>query len=517
MNLRLNPTYLMTFLFTLITLIFTSSCQKDNDLFVDAVNKNIEEQIIEDASNSQNNDSGSDSDQPTGDGPLNMPDDPFSSNLKAFPTAFGAGAYVTGGRGKPVYKVTNLNDSGPGSFRQAISNARSTNGGIITFDVSGVINLQSWLTIEVSNLTIAGQTAPKGGITITGTRFRAQKLDNFIMRYIRIRPRYTGEDAFELIDASNVMLDHVSVSWGGDETISIRGFSDNITFQRIIVSEGKTGSLFGDSDSPEKSENLSFLSSLFFNISHRTPNVSSNGRADVINNVVQDWQYRLTRTKGAVQLNHINNYYAMGDKTSLNTSENAAVESGNPRIYTAGNFVDKGFLTDPNADNWFLWKEFDSGIMDTPLSRQYQVTSQYPLLGEPMPILSAIDAYYDVIGDVGCNKYISNNLSIENGSDTIDNDYFIVLDGRKEGSFDYYKMDSNGETFTSEARYVSFQSNISSTPIASRPMNWDSDNDGMPDVWEIEKGLNPDLDDSSGDQDGDGYTNIEEYLNIVDL
>lgn len=509
MNLKLNPTYFMTFLF-MAMLFLTTSCEKDNDLFLDAVNEDIEEQIEEETKDLRNEgNSGGDA--------IEVPDDPQSSELKAFPTAYGAGAYITGGRGKPIYKVTNLNDSGAGSFRQAISSARSTNGGVITFDVSGVINLESWLTIEVSNLTIAGQTAPKGGITITGTRFRAQKLDNLIMRYIRIRPRYTGEDAFELIDSSNIVLDHVSVSWGGDETISVRGNSDNITFQRLIVSEGKTGSLFGDSDSPEKSENLSFHTSLFFNISHRTPNVSSNGRADVINNVIQDWQYRLTRTIGSVQLNHMNNYYAMGDKSSIMNSENAAVERGNPRIYTSGNFVDKGILTDSKADNWFLWKEFDSGIMDTPLSREYQVTSQYPLLGAPLPVLSAVEAYYSVIRDVGCNKYIGDNLRIENGSDSIDLEYLAIMEGRKEGAYEYYKMDSNGETFTSEARYVDFQSNITSAPIASRPTDWDTDKDGMPDTWEIEKGLDPNSDDSSGDLDGDGYTNIEEYLNIVDF
>ena len=513
MNLNFNPTKLMTFLFLIIFFVATTSCEKDSDLFLEAVNEDIVEQV-----DNENVDDQNDIDS-SGDGPAgpDVPDDPHSSSLKAFPTAYGAGAYVTGGRGKPVYNVTNLNDSGQGSFRQAISNARTSNGGIITFDVSGVINLESWLTIEVSNLTIAGQTAPKGGITITGTRFRGQNLENLIMRYIRIRPRYTGEDAFEFINASNVILDHVSVSWGGDETISIRGNSDNITFQRLIVSEGKTGSLFGDSDSPEKSENLSFHTSLFFNISHRTPNVSSNGRADVINNVVQDWQYRLIRTKGAVKLNHLNNYYAMGDKSSLNSSENAAIESGNPRIYTSGNYVDKGLLTDVNADNWFLWKEFDSGIMDTPLSRQYQVTTQYSLLGEPLPIKSAVEAYYDVISDVGCNKYINHDLSVENGSDSIDSEYLAVMDGRKEGSHVYYKMDSNGETFTSEARYVNFQRSITSEPITSRPSDWDTDGDGMPNIWEIAKGLNPDVDDSDGDMDGDGYTNIEEYLNIVDL
>lgn len=515
MNLKFNPTYFMTFLFMALLLSLTSSCSKDSDLFLDAVNEDIEQQLDEEQSGTT--DETTTTPEPVAEDPTNVPEDPFSSDLKAFPTAFGAGAYVTGGRGKPVYKVTNLNDSGQGSFRQAIYNARSSNGGIITFDVSGVINLESWLTIEASNVTIAGQTAPEGGITITGTRFRGQNLNNLIMRYIRIRPRYTPEDAFEFINASNVILDHVSVSWGGDETISVRGNSDNITFQRLIVSEGKTGSLFGDSDSPEYTENLSFHSSLFFNISHRTPNVSSNGRVDVINNVIQDWQYRLTRTIGAVQLNLMNNYYAMGDKNSIGNSVNAAVENGNPRIYTHGNYVDKGVLTDPNADNWFLWKEFDLGVMDTPLSTQYEVNSQYPLLGAELPVLSAVDAYFDVIGNVGCNRYIANNLEVMNGSDSIDREYLSIMDGRKEGSYTYYKMDSNGETFTSEARYLNFQSSITSTPIATRPSNWDSDGDGMPNSWEISKGLNPDLDDSKGDLDGDGYTNIEEYLNIVDL
>lgn len=515
----------IVYLVMILALVSFTSCEKDSDLLLEAI---IEEETVNLDESNQDNSDNQDNPSESGDNTNNTSnDDPpivqdnFSTELKAFPTAYGAGAFVTGGRGKQVYKVTNLNDSGDGSFRSAIQNAASSNGGIIVFDVSGIIELQSSLQIGGNNITIAGQTAPEGGITISAgsnARFRASNINNFIMRYIRIRPRYSSNDAFELYDASDVILDHVSISWGGDEAITIRGGNNNVTFQRLIIAESKTGSLFGDSDRPESSENLSFHNSLFFNISHRTPNVNSNGRVDVVNNVIQDWQFRLTRTIGATRLNHINNYYALGDKSNIENNENAAVQSGNPSIYTAGNFVDKGILSSPGADNWFLWKEFgstSSSRLVNPLSREYEAQEQFSLLGAQVPILSAQEAFNEVINNVGCNTYIDDNLNVITSSDFIDAEYLNIMKGG-EGSYKYYYADSKGQSFTSQNSYVEFQSNITSSPIASRPSNWDSDNDGMPDIWENAVGLNPNVADENDDMDGDGYTNIEEYLNIVD-
>ena len=444
--------------------------------------------------------------------------------LKAFPTAYGGGAYVTGGRGGNVYHVTNLNDSGTGSLRWALAQARPAT---VVFDVAGTINLTSLLTISGNDLTIAGQTAPEGGITITSSnqsRFKMQKCNNIIIRYIRVRPFESGADAFELYSSSgvgsNIIFDHMSVSYGGDECFSIRGNeTKNITIQRSLIAEGKTGSLFGDTDSEHYSYDNSFLNNLFWNISHRTPNVASDGRVDVINNVVQNWQYRLTFADGDVKLNHMNNYYAMGKRTNFGGGSqiqlNAVNSSRNAQIYTAGNIADKGMFTDPNADNKALWVEFESGQQTKYAPASEFVDTQYPLIGAPLPVKSAEEAYRDVITNVGANASLNANGTVTYHTDVNDSDYLKVM-AAGEGAYEDYKMYSDVRSWFGEQRYANFIGSVSSTPVSSRPSDYDSDNDGMADAWEVAKF--GDLSrDGKGDLDGDGYTDLEEFLNLVDL
>ncbi len=517
MNKSLVTPILM--LLTLVLLISLNSCTKDTDLFYESVQEDIAENVEDkDVEEPDNPDNPEEPDENPDDTDNPNTDDTISSELKAFPTAYGAGAYVTGGRGKPVYRVTNLNNGGSGSFRQALSDANRTDGGIIVFDVSGTINLTSWLTISTSNLTIAGQTAPEGGITITGTRFRAQEASNIIMRYIRIRPTYTGEDAFEWISCHDVIVDHVSVTWGGDEAFSTRAFSGapvyNFTIQRMIIAESKTGTLFGDSTNPSLAYDLSFHSSLFFNISHRVPNINASGRADVINNVTWDWQSRLTFVNGNSQLNHMNNYYGGGSRNGLGSQKNTASTSFSHSIYSSGNYVDKNIFTDMTAKNESLWVEFNGGRQDAPLSTNNFTNSQYSLLGAALPVLSATEAFVDVVGDAGCNRYINDSGNVVTRWDSIDAEYISII-SQGEGSYDSYE--NSPETFTSERRYIDFHNSVSSTPWATRGNSYDTDNDGMADLWEIANGLNPNVDDSNGDADGDGYTNIEEFINMVDV
>lgn len=507
----------------LILSFVLNGCAKDSDIFYQSIEDEVAENVKPgetdpedvDAPEDENPDEGQIPDEPKGGEPNK--DGTVSTELKAFPSAYGAGAFVTGGRGKPVYKVTNLNDSGSGSFRQAISNAGRTDGGIIVFDVSGTIDLKSWLTISVNNLTIAGQTAPEGGITITGTRFRADRCNNVIMRYIRIRPTYTGEDAFEWISCYNVIVDHVSVTWGGDEAISTRAYSGmpvyNFTMQRMLIAESKTGTLFGDSTNPSLAHDLSFHNSLFFNISHRVPNINATGRADVINNVTWNWQSRLTFVNGDSKLNHINNYYGTGMKSRIGDARNKAQQYNKHEIYTFGNFVDKGLfgLSDNNRD---LWDEFNRGQGGTDLGSQHFVDNAFSLLGAPLPIMSAQDAFVDVVNDSGANRYISDNGNVIVYRDFIDDEYVKVIKGG-EGS--YIQYENSPETFTSERRYIEFHDSVSSTPLATRDSNYDADGDGMADVWEKANGMDPTIDDSNGDVDGDGYTNIEEFINMVDF
>lgn len=444
--------------------------------------------------------------------------------LKAFPTAYGAGAYTTGGRGGAVYHVTSLLDDGSdGTLRWALDQPRPAT---VVFDVSGTIDLQSGLTLSGSDLTIAGQTAPEGGITITSTqtqRVRAQDLNNVILRYLRFRPLESEDDAFEIYGNNDgghdIILDHISASYGGDETISVRGADTyNITFQRCLFGEGKTGSLFGDTNSPEFSHDNSYLRSLFFNISHRTPNISSNGRVDVVNNVIQNWQYRLTYAHGDSQLNQINNYYAMGEREGLISGTQNQINTLNSsydhQIYTAGNIIDKGIFEDPDADNRMLWAESESGEQTT-LAPSSEFTEQpYPLLGPAMEVLSAADALQDVIADVGANATLNADGTVSFYTDRNDTDYLAVM-AQGEGAFEAYEMYSDVRSWFGEQRYADFVASISSTPLAVRPDGYDTDRDGMGDVWEMAQFGSLERD-GRGDADEDGYTDLEEFLNQVD-
>tara|TARA_R110002033_G_scaffold60044_5_gene109950 strand:+ start:35452 stop:42342 length:6891 start_codon:yes stop_codon:yes gene_type:complete len=442
---------------------------------------------------------------------------------KAFPSAYGGGAFASGGRGGYVYHVTSLlDDNSEGTFRWALAQPRPST---IVFDVSGIIDLTSWLTLGGSDVTIAGQSAPVGGITITSStyqRFRGQDINNFIVRYLRLRPRQSGDDAFEFYGnsagASNIIMDHLSVSYGGDECISLRGQgTHNVTYQRLLVAEAKTGSLFGDSATPGNSYDNSYLNSLFYNISHRTPNVATNGRVDIINNVTHNWQYRLSMVEGNTKLNHINNYYSLGSRNSLTGGGsqiqlNPLVSSYNNQIYTAGNIADKGAFTDPNANNEVLWVEFSSGAQTSYAPSSEFVSSPYTQVGVPMVIKSATDAYNDVISDVGANASLNADGTVTYYTDINDTDYLNIM-SQGEGAFEAYEMYGSVRSWFSEQRYIDFVNSINSNVINSRPDNFYVSNPHIPETWFI---ANVPEGEDHNDIAPSGYTWLEEYLNSVD-
>lgn len=154
----------------------------------------------------------------------------------AFPGAEGFGRYATGGRTGSVYHVTNLNDDGPGSFRDAVSSPNR----IVVFDVAGVIRINSRISVS-PNLYIAGQTAPGEGVTIYGNGLSFSGADNTICRYLRVRMGINGQkraDAIGISHGKNMIFDHVSAAWGRDETFSISGkHPEDITIQNSIISQ----------------------------------------------------------------------------------------------------------------------------------------------------------------------------------------------------------------------------------------------------------------------------------------
>ncbi|WP_207211116.1 hypothetical protein [Flagellimonas olearia] len=499
-----------------------NSCSKDSDIFYESISEEIDDNI----GGGNSGEGGQEQPDGSGDDSANK-DDVISSELKAFPTAYGAGAYATGGRGGNVYHVTNLNNSGEGSFRWALGQPRPAT---IVFDVSGTIELTSWLTVTGRDLTIAGQTAPVGGITITTTnysRFLFDEVENIIIRYIRIRMKDSPSVALDVYGnrgvARNLMFDHMSISYGGLQAFVIRGNESRyVTFQKGLIAESKTGALFGDSQDHHFSQDNSFINNLFYNVSHRLPNSGSNGRVDHINNVIQNWKFRLSFVNGDIKLNQINNYYCAGGRNSLGTGQknvNALNSWHDNQIYTAGNIVDKGLFPDPDADNRQLWVEFDAGVQTDYAPASEFVDTPYEILGPPMPIKTAREAYEEIVNnpDVGANASLNGNGTIVYSPDANDREYLEVVAGG-EGSYEPYTTGNNGSdrSFYFEQRYINFLGGISSNPINSRSYDYDTDFDGMPDVWERSKF--GDLSrNGKEDHDGDGYSDLEEFLNLVDV
>ncbi len=462
--------------------------------------------------------------------------DPVEGELKAFPSAYGAGAYASGGRGGSVYHVTNLRDDGsPGSLRWAVAQPRPA---IIVFDVSGVINLSSTLELggrwnqtddRDDNLTIAGQSAPVGGITITSdnpnARVTLYDVRNVIVRYIRIRLQRDNNVVALAITgdwhpANNIIVDHCSVSYGGWAAFAMRGVeTHHVSVQNCLFAESKTGAIFGDSDVEENSYDNSFNGNFFYNVSHRFPNPNSIGRVDVINNVVQNPTFRQDSNTFAPLLNHINNYTAAGNWMSMGFSRmNRDFDRQRGHIYTAGNVIDNGIFEDASADNRLMWSKWAAGSETAYLPDPNFADRMHPLLGAAYPILSAREAYANVIEnqDKGASWSLNSDGSVSDSRDANDRAYFAQT-AEGEGAYEPYTTGNSGaeRSFFGERRYLDFIDSVSETPINRRPDTYDTDHDGMADEWERAAFGNLSRD-GTGDADEDGYTDVEEFLNMVD-
>lgn len=277
---------------------------------------------------------------------INFPSDqdeqnPDPDNLVAFPSAEGFGAYTTGGRGGDVYIVTNLNDSGAGSLREGISKPNR----IIVFEVSGIIELKSKLELSQPNITIAGQTSPQG-ITITDQPVNIMT-DNIIMRHLRIRlgdRKKLEVDALEIRHPkkyvlNNIILDHITTSWGVDETLSI-SYADSVTVQWSIVSEAlneaghvKGAHGYGSLFRGQEGEQVSVHHNLYAHNGGRNPrpgNYTSRKDDpvgyffDFRNNVVYNWSDSEAGNNedqdSITTYNFIGNYYKSGPQSNKNNN-----------------------------------------------------------------------------------------------------------------------------------------------------------------------------------------------------
>lgn len=444
----------------------------------------------------------------------------WQKNPPAFPEAKGAGALSVGGRGGRIIDVTNLNASGPGSFRAA---CEAEGRRIIIFRVSGIIEIKKAIVIKHPYVTIAGQTAPAGGILLKGHNLVIGTHD-VILRFIRIRTgrRYDfknqeGDCLVLMDDCSNVIVDHCSFSWSNDENVSVwrTGLPiRNITFSWNLIAEGLSykhascGFLVGGSEDNAGIENILIHHNLFMNCYNRMPRVGCRD-VQIINNVIYNWGWWPTGISCGVQADIINNKYVPGPNTGNRAIEVMVRKDwqgyeygplGNPSIYIKGNIGPGN--QDPLADNWnmlmenTLWHPLGHPP-DAAISRRNKPLETI----YPVKIESLSDMESRILAEVGASKRLDENGNWINNRDSVD--IRLVKEyGQKKGTI---PVDENSVGGFPIIPYSSF------SPLS------DQDHDGMSTEWELKYHLDPnDSNDMNLDLDGEGYTNIEEFLNGSD-
>jgi hypothetical protein len=436
----------------------------------------------------------------------------------AFPGAEGFGKYTTGGRGGAVIKVTNLNDAGVGSFREA---ATKKGKRIIVFSVSGTIHLETNLSIA-GDVTIAGQTAPGEGICLAD-RPVALGGNNIIVRYLRFRmgDKYQrggmvdgngGDDAFGGTKKKNIIVDHCSMSWSTDEVFSIYN-GDSTTIQWNLIAEPLNYSYHfetGDNDYEHHGyggiwggTHLSAHHNLFAHCISRTPRFNgarlgaSIELVDFRNNVIYNWGHNNVYGGEGGSYNVVANYYKPGPGTSkqvnsriLNPSKTDKIGFGG--FYVADNYVHENEKVTANNE---LGVHFDKSITD---AAQVGVLKRNPFTVEVLPIESAQDAFTAVLISVG-SSYKRDTLDMRILKEVVEKKgkYIDVQGGYLHGT-EYEKTINAWPTLK--------------TGIAKE----DTDGDGMPDDWEITNQLNPkDASDAVLLAKGSYYTNIELYINSI--
>jgi hypothetical protein len=464
------------------------------------------------------------------------PTDLPQASIPAFPGAEGGGMYSFGGRGGKVLIVTSLEDSGQGTFREACETGGAR---IIVFNVAGIIRLQSPLIIRSPYLTIAGQTAPGDGICIAGESVLINTHD-VIIRHMRFRRGETWvgrrDDALGGNVVGNVMIDHVSASWGLDENMSVyRHMYDagngnppkklptvNITIQNSIFSEAldtynhSFGSTLGG-------ENCSFARNLWANNTGRNPSIGWNGVFNLVNNVIYNWMHRSVDGGDYSALyNIINNYYKPGPVTPKNSKEGCRLlkpESGRSnlgyavygRAYVNGNVLEGNDAI--TRDNWAGGVQVESFPDCNRFCESIRWDKPFPMA--PLSIMPAQDAYEFVLSHAGATlpkrDPVDMRIIEQVRTNQIDLSKYVKIDTLYQ--FHHRRLDKDSYRLG----IITDIAQVGGYPEYRGEPRMDSDNDGMPDAWEKKVGLNPDdASDAVKDMNGDGYTNIEKYINGID-
>ena len=405
-----------------------------------------------------------------------------SGSAVAFPGALGFGKNATGGRGYAVYHVTNLNDTGTGSFRDAVSAGNR----IVVFDVGGYIVLQSPVSVK-SNLTIAGQTAPGDGVGVMAGEVSFNAATNVIVRYFRFRQGLLDPDSsksgINLLDASNLIFDHISIEfaqWNNIDASNSKSTMTNITVQNSI-NANPIGQQFG-AHTEQTGGFFTWYGNLWANAHGRMPLAKCN--TQFVNNVVYNYQYAYCAgdTSGTFWHDLVHNYFIAGPSTNTVSNYFYQMNTGQT-VYINGN------LADTNKDGTL--NGTDAGY---PTSTHASSANSADTAS--LPTTSAADTYTSVLAGAGCSLH----------RDQVD--ALVVADVKSLGK--------SGQLWSSQTATGLGNSGYGTLAGGTAPV--DTDKDGMPDAWETKYGLNPnDPSDATGDFDKTGYTNIEKYINgIVD-
>lgn len=464
------------------------------------------------------------------------PKDFVQASIPAFPGAEGGGQFTPGGRGGKIYVVTSLEDSGPGTFREA---CEAVGARIIVFNVSGIIQLKNRISMRAPYVTIAGQTAPGDGICIAGETLEVDTHD-VIIRHMRFRRGATDvtrrDDALGGNVIGNVIVDHCSASWGLDENISMYRHqfqanekskleklpTCNITIQNTISSEGLDtynhafGSTIGGLNS-------TFMRNLWADNISRNCSIGMYGDFNFVNNVVFNWWNRsLDGGDYRSMFNIINNYFKPGPITPkdepiryriLKPESGYMVPKTFGRAYVKGNYIDG--VPEVTADNWNGGVQLENLSFEEAKDKLAYIKQNKAFPMPAITIMSAQEAYEFVLNNVGATlpkrdavderiikQVRTGKIEVKEGMENIIGKEFI----KRRLPADSYKKG-----------IITSPEQVGGYPEYKGKPYKDADGDGIPDAWEKKFGLNPkDAADANGDINGDGYTNIEKYFNGID-
>ena len=318
---------------------------------------------------------------------------PAAGKPPAFSGAEGFGQFASGGRGGEVYHVTNLDDSGPGSFRDAVSQPNR----LVVFDVGGIIRLKSNVAVS-SRLTLAGQTAPGDGVLLYGRSVSFSGQNNIIVRYLRFREGIAGDRgkcSVNLSGGSDMIFDHCSIEWGRWDCLGLTRGSHDITFQNCIIGEGVDPQRFGSlSDSVT---NITYSHNLWVNNQSRNP--KAKGRIQYINNVVYNWGVcGLVGGHSAMDhfLDAIGNYFIAGpDSSSHFVGEFKATD----HVFQKDNFADVNRDGKLNG-RAVVAEDFGGGESTPTFVTNLTVAPQISVTVESAPA-----AFSNVVAHAGCSLH----------------------------------------------------------------------------------------------------------------